>query len=305
VHEQADERITRGDALADQLWNRLGRGEGWFNPSLFERDGVPPLGVGDGTPASEEGVVESLGLELEDEADHGDEYTFQPPEGAEPVRRPLVDGRFSRRAGERFTRLSLEVDNRRPDHRLRLLVPAETAQGAWAGTAFGAVHRPFRRPGSEPGLEYDLRTEPARLWVAAGGVAVLLAGPFEYELVEDAIAVTLLRCVGWLSRGDLRHRPGHAGPGISTPGAQMLGRHAFQLGVYRYRGGWEEAEVPRQAERFAHPLVSAPAVSLGPGPRDSDPAVLLSALRRVDGRLQLRTYRCGEPWRIEERWLDR
>jgi hypothetical protein len=278
--------------------------DGWFNPSLFEREGAPPLGVGVGPPSAEE-PAEPLELELEDCPDRGDEYTFDPPAGAQPVRRPLAEARFTRTAADPFTRVALEVENRARDHRLRLLVPADTSGGAWAGTAFGAVHRPFRRPGSEPGLEYDLRTEPARLWVAAGGVAVLLAGPFEYELVEDAIAVTLLRCVGWLSRGDLRHRPGHAGPGISTPGAQMLGRHAFQLGVYRYRGGWEEAEVPRHAERFAHPLVSAPAVSLGPGPRDSDPAVLLSALRRVDGRLQLRTFRCGEPWRIQERWLDR
>ncbi|MDQ6744371.1 MAG: hypothetical protein M3Z97_15890, partial [Candidatus Dormibacteraeota bacterium] len=132
----------------------------------------------------------------------------------------------------------------------------------------------------------------------------LLAGPFEYELLEDAIAITLLRSVGWLSRADLQNRPGHAGPGVATPGAQMLGRHHFEVAVYRHPEGWEEAQVPRQAEIFAHPLVPAPAVGLREGPRDDDPAVILSALRRWQGRLQLRTYRAGEPWRIEERWLD-
>jgi alpha-mannosidase len=83
----------------------------------------------------------------------------------------------------------------------------------------------------------------------------------------------------------------------------MLGRHSFQLAVYRHDGDWREAQVVRQAELFAHPLVPAPASDLRAGPREDDPAVVLSALRRTQGGLQLRTYRCAEPWRIEERWL--
>lgn len=303
VHEQGSERLGRGEAMAEQLWGRLGSGDGWFNPSLFERAGVPPLGVGPGPVPAEE-AAESLELELEGQPDHGDEYTFDPPPGVQPVRSPVRTAAYTRRRDEHFLRVSLELDNRQPDHRLRLLIPADTSDGAWAGTAFGAVHRPFRRPGTDSGFEFDLTTDPARLWIDSGGVAVFVAGPFEYELLEDAIAVTLLRSVGWLSRADLRNRPGHAGPGLATPGAQMLGRHSFQLGVYRHQGSWQEAHVPRQAEVFAHPLVPAPAVALRPGPADDDPAVILSALRRWEGHLQLRTYRAGEPWRIEERRLD-
>ncbi|HXM56374.1 MAG TPA: hypothetical protein VOB72_13355, partial [Candidatus Dormibacteraeota bacterium] len=158
--------------------------------------------------------------------------------------------------------------------------------------------------GSEEGIEYDLRTDPARLWVAAGGVVVVLAGPFEYELLEDGIAVTLLRCVGWLSRNGLRNRPIPAGPNVAAPAAQMIGHHEFALGVYRHGGDWREAQVPRWAEVFAHPLVPAPAVALAPVTAEPDPAVILSALRRHEGRRQIRTYRCAEPWRIEQRWLD-
>jgi alpha-mannosidase len=143
-------------------------------------------------------------------------------------------------------------------------------------------------------------------------VAVLLAGPFEYELLDGAIAVTLLRCVGWLSRGDLRHRPGHAGPGIATPGAQMLGDFSFEIGVLRHDGDWEEAQVPRWAEVFAHPLLPAPAGPLRAGPVFEDPALMLSALRRVDGKARMRVYECGtNPWPgspahfgIEEREVD-
>jgi alpha-mannosidase len=212
--------------------------------------------------------------------------------------------RFRRRAAEPFTRVSVELRNGTPDHRLRVVVPADTSGGAWAGVAFGAVHRPFRRPGTEAGVERDLPTDPARLWVDAGGVAVLLAGPFEYELLEDGIAVTLLRGVAWLSKDGLRNRPIMAGPHVATPAAQVLGEHAFEFAVYRHDGDWAEAQVPRWAEVFAHPLMPAPAVPLRPGPSDEDPAVILSALRRREGRLQLRTFRCGEPWRISEHWLD-
>ena len=49
-------------------------------------------------------------------------------------------------------------------------------------------------------------------------------GLAEVDAVPEAdgttsLAVTLLRAVGWLSRGDLRLRPGDAGPGLATPGA--------------------------------------------------------------------------------------
>ena len=302
VHEQATERLARAEDLADRLWDRLGRGPGRFNPSLFEREGVPPLGVADEPPAADV-EPEAPELALEDCPDEGDEYTFDPPPGAEPARRPLEDPRFGRRAAEPFTRVTIELSNRTPDHRLRVVVPADTSGGAWAGVAFGAVHRPYRRPGTEPGVERDLPTDPARLWVDAGGVAVLLAGPFEYELLEDGIAVTLLRGVGWLSKDHLRNRPIAAGPHVATPAAQVLGEHRFELAIYRHEGDWAEARVPRWAEVFAHPLVPAPAAPLRRGSAEADPAVLLSALRRRDGHLQLRTYRCGEPWRIAERWL--
>jgi len=303
VHEEATGRLARAEALAGRLWDRLGQGPGLFNPSLFEREGVPALGVAEVAPAPDQ-PPDALGLALEDCPDQGDEYTFDPPAGAEPVRRPLRAARVTRRAGEPFTRVTVELHNHVPDHRMRVVVPADTSGGAWAGVAFGAVHRPFRRPGAEPGLEFDLPTDPARLWVDAGGVAVLLAGPFEYELLEDGIAVTLLRGVRWLSTDHLRNRPVMAGPHVATPAAEMLGHHTFELAVYRHDGDWAEARVPRWAEVFAHPLVPAPAMPLRGVPAEPDPAVVLSALRRREGRLQLRTYRCGAPWRIADRWLD-
>jgi alpha-mannosidase len=308
VHEQANERLARAERVADLLWKRLGpQTDELFNPSPFEREGIPALA--NGKPHSQPPVAVPitdavLGARLELIADQGDEYTFEPPANAAAAVHGLagevqvaegldVKTVVRRRPGEPLFRLQVDVFNRRRDQRLRLLIPADTSHGCCAGTAFGAVSRAYRPPGSEEGAEYDLRTDPARVWVDSGGVAVMMPGPFEYELLDGAIAVTLLRCVGRLSRDDLRHRPGHAGPGIATPGAQMRGDFSLEIGVLRHEGDWEQAQIPRWAEVFAHPLAPAPAGPLRPGPSFEDPALMLSALRRVDGKGRMRVYECG------------
>ena len=323
VHEQATIRLARAERAADQLWAELGATPGSvFNPSPFERDGVPPVGIGRAPHDVFRALdVGHLGIALEEGGDRGDEYTYDPPSGTSPFRTPVRDEATVPAEGVTvhlkgwtdggpIQRLEVVVENLRTDHRLRLVVPADTSRGATAGVAFGAAWRGYRASGTEAGIEYDLRTDPARGWVDAGGVTVMLRGPFEYELLEDGIAVTLLRCVGWLSRGDLKNRPAEAGPTLSTPGAQMLGSHRLEVAVFRHDGDWEEAQVPRWYEVYAHPLVPAPAELASRGPEIEDPAVLLSALRRVGGHRLLRVYRCGTrgadppPFRIEDRLLD-
>jgi alpha-mannosidase len=92
-----------------------------------------------------------------------------------------------------------------------------------------------------------------------GGLAILAPGFFEYE--HDAagdLAVTLLRCVGQLSREDLPTRPGHAGWPTPTPDAQCVGRERLQLALAPVseddldRGTplaelWEDAFLPARA----------------------------------------------------------
>jgi alpha-mannosidase len=239
------------------------------------------------------------GLLLEDQPDRGDLYTFEP--AGEAARRPATGITAERLGDEPLTRLQVDFLNETPDHRLRLLVPADTRGGAWAGVAFGAVQRPFRAPGTEPGWEYDLRTDPAREWVVAGGVGVILPGPFEYELLEGYIALTLLRSTGWLSRGDLSNRPGNAGPEIATPGGQMLGPQHFELALFP--GAGDHLEVARWADVYCHPLALAPAGLADPPTLSGRQSEFVSALRRVGGRAQLRTYDLAD-FRIRERWLD-
>jgi alpha-mannosidase len=71
--------------------------------------------------------------------------------------------------------------------------------------------------------------------VSAGDLVVFGRGLPEYEAVPTQagldLALTLLRCVGWLSRDDLSTRPGSAGPTIATPDAQCPGEQTFEYAI--------------------------------------------------------------------------
>jgi alpha-mannosidase len=87
-------------------------------------------------------------------------------------------------------------------------------------------------------------------------VTVFSDGLAEYECVPGAIAVTLLRAVGELSRSDLPERPGHAGWPEATPEAQCRGPFVARFAVLLH-GPWSDAvadEVERAADAVLLPL---------------------------------------------------
>jgi alpha-mannosidase len=187
--------------------------------------------------------------------------------------------------------IGVGISNRRPDHRLRLHVElAEPATRSAALSPFEIVERPLA---SEGGTETPSPTWPARGAVSAGGVTVLHPGVFEYEVLLDPpeLAVTLLRCVGTISRPQLATRAWAAGPDIATPDAQMIGEQSFDLAVASrlqpvdMPGLWERVYLPA-------PMAEAPG-----GGRLADSGSLLevegaelSAVRKVDGRVQVRIW---------------
>jgi alpha-mannosidase len=203
------------------------------------------------------------------------------------------------RAGEPFARLTVAVDNRATDHRLRLHVPlARAADRSFAEGQFAVTERGRRAEGGHG--EVPLPTYPARGFVAAGGVALLLDHVTEYELLDGELAVTLLRAVGQISRNANPYREEPAGPEAPTPGAQGLGWREFRLAVLPHAGAWEEAGVLAAAERYQHELVAAPGSGSGPaggeqrGLEVDGEGVVLSSLRRRDGWLELRLA-CEHP----------
>jgi mannosylglycerate hydrolase len=172
------------------------------------------------------------------------ERVLRVPEALAPGRRARSRRRVALRTwtelrvvpGVRRVDVRVRVDNAARDHRLRLLFPVGARVAACdAATTFDVVHR---APGPRPDAGWVQRapaTFPQQGFVHAGGLSVAAPGLPEAELLErdgaSAIALTLLRCVGDLSRHDLDTRPGLAGPGTATPGAQCLGPFEARLAL--------------------------------------------------------------------------
>jgi mannosylglycerate hydrolase len=149
-------------------------------------------------------------------------------------------------AGERFVRVTTSLDNLARDHRLRVHLPLpRPATTSEAECAFAVVTRGLTAEGGE--TEHGLPTFPSRRFVRAGGLTIAHEGLLEYELVDLApadgpgdtsteaahtLAITLLRCTGWLSRGPMAYRPLPAGPEVETPGAQLQGPHELRWAVH-------------------------------------------------------------------------
>jgi mannosylglycerate hydrolase len=131
--------------------------------------------------------------------------------------------------------IDLRIENAAEDHRLRMLFPVSGSVDRFeAATTFDVMQR-TPGPSAEKGwVQAPPATFPHQGFVHANGLSVVTPGLPEAELIPgppSSIAITLLRCVGSLSRPDLRSRPGPAGPGTDTPGAQCAGRLRARLSI--------------------------------------------------------------------------
>jgi alpha-mannosidase len=157
-----------------------------------------------------------------------------------------------------------QVENLAKDHRLRVHFPAPfTVEEAHYDGHFEVVQRPIGVPQKGSDWVEDPRPEvPQRAFaeISNGEIGLIIAnrGLPEVEVVKQdqdehtEIAITLLRCVGWLSRDDLPMRQGHAGPGKETPGAQMLGKCLYDYAIIPHQTLWMDAIQP--AYTFETPL---------------------------------------------------
>jgi alpha-mannosidase len=191
-----------------------------------------------------------------------------------------------------------EVQNSSLDHRLRvaLRTPVRSTE-AISDTSFSIVRRPLT-PTEPRGTEVIYPTFPHRSVTAiesdALSIALASRGIYEAEARPEetgtTLLLTLLRCVGWLSRSDLATRDGGAGPEFETPGAQEQGVHTFQFAMTSYRGGYLEAEVMLQIATYCFPprLFSTrePATAVASLQLFScdNPRVMFSTARLLDGQ---------------------
>ena len=191
---------------------------------------------------------------------------------------PIVS-EISLTPGIRRIDIHTSVENKAKDHRLRVVfpIPYTVDQVAAEGT-FEVRSRAVAQPVPPDVMEWaeaPVNVFPQKRFVDASngeiGLGVLNRGLPEYEVIhidhqadkeaeqgEQAIAITLLRCIEWLSRGDLSTRQGHAGPMEYTPEAQCLGHHEFDYALVPHRGTWEAEDglVMREAQLFNTPVTT-------------------------------------------------
>lgn len=154
------------------------------------------------------------------------------------------------------------VENGAADHRLRahFAVPVSVDRFHTEGH-YDVIARPLDLPQDTAAwVEQPVPTYPQRSWadVSDGHTGLMVAnrGLPEAEALRTEgrteVALTLLRCVGWLSRSDMSVRQGHAGPGLPTPEAQCIGEHMFHYALIPHAGEWQT--VLDEAHAFAVPL---------------------------------------------------
>jgi mannosylglycerate hydrolase len=166
--------------------------------------------------------------------------------------------------------LRTEFENNAEDHRLRVYFPTGLlSETVHAEQHFGVVARSIALPeADDTWMEQPSGYQPQKAFVDLSdgerGLLIANRGLQEYEALDTraggstmltgtvTIALTLLRCVGWLSRNDFPSRKGHAGPPLATPGAQCPGRHVFEYAIIPHDGGWDRAYA--EAHRFAVPM---------------------------------------------------
>jgi alpha-mannosidase len=153
--------------------------------------------------------------------------------------------------------VEIEVENRADDHRLSLLFPVGApATSALYDGHFEIVRRPTAIPAGAPDWsEQPVAEQPMRYFVAAqpddarAGLLVAAHGLREASVAPDGtIAITLLRCFGWLSRDDFPSRAGGAGPTLPTPGGQSPGARRFRLAIVPFH---DLAAAVEAADAFA------------------------------------------------------
>ncbi|MBO9541389.1 hypothetical protein J7643_12440 [bacterium] len=249
-------------------------------------------------------------------------YRLELPEALTPDRTgrskrnvaTIVLSRFTLRAGSRAVEVVTELDNRVKDHRLRVRLGTGLKGDVrvLSENQFAVTERkPTTRLPELPVArhrEADPTTFPQQGWSAVEGENSLMVanvGLPEAEVAPGpegawAVYVTLLRCVGWLSRDDLRTRGGGAGPKLETPEAQCLGPQRFAYALLPYRGDWSEPQL--EAHAFGAPFLvrgfGGDQASLSGGKplhewlSIGDPRLVVSTVKRAEGseHLAIRLY---------------
>ena len=160
----------------------------------------------------------------------------------------------------------IELENQSKDHKIRVIFPTKIkSDTVYADGHFYVVPRNVDVPEVKDWLQLPLGTNHQKDFVSIDDgtncFAVLNKGLPEYEAsrAKDGsviLAITLLRCIEWLSRESFKTRKVNAGPNLKTPSAQCIGKHFFELSlvIEASKSNWLNSEIHVKAKEFNCPL---------------------------------------------------
>jgi alpha-mannosidase len=146
--------------------------------------------------------------------------------------------------------VDVRIESAATDHLVRLRLPLGSGTVRYA-TQFGDDTWPTPR-NTERWIHPAPTTFCQQGWIAGGGLLVLAPGLPEAAFEQGDLDLTVVRAVGWMSRPDLRTRPGRASPAIPVPAAQ-LGRIEARISLLPDPG--TPAERWRESTSGSRPVI--------------------------------------------------
>jgi mannosylglycerate hydrolase len=200
---------------------------------------------------------------------------------------------------QKIVHYSIKWNNTSEDHRTRILFPTGIAAAqVEADGHFYVIPRTITPPDDHDWSQKYVPTHHQNKFVTVSnqdqGFTVLNKGLPEYEAIKSeegfiTFAITLLRSIEWLSRGDFATRRTNAGPALFTPGAQCKGVHQCELGLTTGKGRWLHTNTYRITEEYHAPIQTAVSYSIGGESR------IMDAIPLVMGKLDKCVHYDSEP----------
>jgi len=163
----------------------------------------------------------------------------------------------------------VEIENKAKDHKFttNFIFPEEVDK-IMNDSYFGLVEHPTVLENDEEATEEIVPRYAMESFLAVlgnkGKYMITTRGLHEYEVQKSGttkISITLLRAIGWLSRGDLKTRKNHAGPYIPAPEAQCLGKYRYRYSFHILKEGSAE-EMFENSKKFLLDPVLMPSSKL-------------------------------------------
>lgn len=143
-----------------------------------------------------------------------------------------------------------KFENYSKDHRLQVQFPSGIKTDySESYDIFNITKRDVLVKVPKQWVEYPQNTHPSHGFMnledGTFGICASTNGLLEFEAVQEKsqtmLHITLLRCVGWLSRTDLLSRIGNGGWTIETKDAQCLNSYIFEYSICYHQGSFRSS----------------------------------------------------------------